>query len=1429
MIRRHLPGYLVVFLLIAPAWSMMHAEAQGGNINTFSNGSAEVTITVSGGQHSTIGFELERNTTINTASFFIKPGSAGDSPGVLELDANQDGTPEWSFNNTGYGHFGQQTVFASGNATESLGINPNQGAVVTPDSPPFLLPSGATISSGALDVGFSPTLTGGFFQTGYIHAVAKGDLNNDSNVDFVLLSRTAAINGSNATTPPTIATAFKVASYDSVAGLTMTSWQTTCTNATRVMTADLNGDNHDDVVAYAPADDQLCIHFTNRTSGGFEPQVNVTHHSSIIDLDFDDFTGNGLDEMVSIRSGGQLHVDQFSNRTNAFTNRDSVTVYVPGSVNTITLTHMYLARFDGTLNNPSVLAAQSSGEAYQMWWRTSDNDIGVSASTVSGVSQGAVIGDFDGDQDLDLVAPTSTGHTSIERDGIWWDTDSHNQLLMLTNASILDYDLDSAAHLLVPDRGTSDGNSSTLTGNLTTYGFWSWGNIQNRVSSQATEVFEPWTAPRAVHHGDMDGDGSIEQLILVGEGSQHGIFISAYHKVGYDIDRDGAVDVEAGGYAGNGSNGLSPLTIEDTTGELTSTLNLITPGLSYTSDGYGVQMASVNLSMHSITEGTFQFSNLDLYYTADFLVNANPSITGNLSNVLNQQMTAGTGSFVVPFNFSTTLNGSFVVYSPSVGYIDGAPDIALPPDPVLVLVDNEPDRVVFEWQPITEFGDDLLEFVVYREAPGQSVNVQNPYDTSVANQTIDMAVQPGQTWTYWVQSVHDFGVTSNISSPLTVTVPYPAPKSFVPNLTATDVPDDEGGALSVSWSPGDPSIVEHRIFVLATDFTDVAELTTGLEATANATSLYVAEDSAGAPLVDGTGYYVAAIGLDVYGNASSNVTTFGPVYPRNDSALPTTLDVNYTDFTGNEHEVLILARTKGLSAVAHLHQDGAPIANATLVFTVEDDQDSYLVDAMTNETGHASVDLALLSDLGPIEALGDISLTFRYDGKYDDPLAQPLDATNATQAAYGTVLVDLERTDPLPLDGDMMFDISLSVATEDVLQSAYLANMAVNWTVLDADGTEISNGSAQAGGNALPISGQGAHDGVLVLQLSSDPPTYYVPGFTAVYEFESEPVVDVNETNTSDGVDEPDEPTFPDTTLPPTLDCGTATYSWVDNGTDTSIDCTVNNPNAFEVELTFEWSVVPNTPPPISFTYDRGTTTIVEAEGSTTVSFTPVRNAPSDGLFPGTQGVGYVFTLTCTGDVQCGTMDASTASTVGELQWTLGEMPVQDIEPAPVADDASSAMTPVLVSIGLVIAVLAGIGGVLYLRGRGDLEFNDDDDEEEDYYEQAMAAPENTGRPKSVDLAASKSLEELKDSGKSLHSDAPEGLATSPSLSTSAEAFVSESIAEGAVAEEESWDEEASEDDGITVDENGTEWWADEDGTWWYREDGWEDWAVWEE
>ena len=105
----------------------------------------------------------------------------------------------------------------------------------------------------------------------------------------------------------------------------------------------------------------------------------------------------------------------------------------------------------------------------------------MSTSTIAGVAPGSVVGDFDGDQDLDIVAPRPTGHRSIENRGpLGWDGDNHNRLLTLTNATILDYDLDSAAHLLVPNAGNPDGNlppSRAMFRRTVSF----LGNTQNRV------------------------------------------------------------------------------------------------------------------------------------------------------------------------------------------------------------------------------------------------------------------------------------------------------------------------------------------------------------------------------------------------------------------------------------------------------------------------------------------------------------------------------------------------------------------------------------------------------------------------------------------------------------------------------------------------------------------------------------------------------------------------------------------------------------------------------------------------------------------------------------------------------------------------------------------------------------------------------------
>jgi hypothetical protein len=1458
MVRRQRLCFLLVFLFIAPAWSVMLAQAQGGTITTFSSGSALETVTVSSGQHGQIGFELQRNTTITSASFFIKPDSTGNSPGSIDLDVNGDGLYEWTFNQTGYGHMGRQFQFTNGNQTVVVPVQPNSANQSNPSSPSFFLPSGASVSNSNIGVGFSPELIGGFFQTGYIHDVSVGDLNGDGNDDFVLFSQVANYsvgssgNGSNSsagnttgnststTANYTVGPAFQLVSFSNATGVAFSSWTPTCNNVTRTMSADLNGDGYDDVINYAPANRLLCIHFVNSTTGAsFEPQVNVTHSAAIKGLDFADFTGNGRADMVSIQNNGVVSIDAFSNRTNTFSNEDSLTLYVTGTQTPATLSHMLLDHFNGTSNPPILIAVDSSNDGTEVFWAS--GSVVASTSTIAGISSDAVVGDFDGDGDLDIVASRSTGHRSIENTPQGWSGDNHNNVIDLTNATILDYDLDMDAHILMPSLGQVDGNPATLDGNFTAYGFQNSWNSQNRVRQQASAVLEPWTAPRAMFLGDLDGDGFIEHLVLAGEGSQHGVFISAWHQVGYDADNNGQIDFQAEGYAGNGSNGLPMLSIIDVDGNLTGILNFMSSGLSYSTDAYGIQMSEVNFSMQSLTAGAFTFSGLDVAYVSDFLVNVNPEITGNLSNVLNQQMTGGTGSFTIPFTFTTTQDGSFVIHTPTVAYIDGAPNIALPPAPVLSLVDAQPNRVVFEWQNVSDFGDDVLNFAVYRAPTGQSPTTQSPYSTSLINNSIDMDVKPGEAWSYWVRSVHDFGVTSNLSQPLNVMIPYPTPKSYLPNVTASDVPSDNGGAMQIQWSQGDESIVEHRVYVFATDFTSISSVNTTHTTDATTRTLVIQQDSAGQPLVDGDGYYVAVVGFDQYGNASDNVTTVGPVYTRNDTALPTTLEVSYVGFAQESSiPYVLLARQGSLEVEAYFHQDGQAVANHSLTLHVVGESEQYSSVATTNETGHAMFAFTSLSDLGPISAVGPMQLKVTFDGFDQDATQQPLMGASNMTDAYGIIPVTILGDSIIELDDALGFDSTFTVNANDMTQQDALANMRVYWMVTNQAGQTVDDGTADVRGNEMAISGLGAYDGTLTMYIDAEPPQFYYPSMLVSFAMEASPDDPTDPTNNQTNTTE--ESTFPDITLAPTVDCGTATYGWEDNATDVTITCSVSNPNPFEALIGFSWKIIPNTPPSIDVVYnDGGSTATVDANGTVDLTFTLVRNGPTEGLFSGLQGKGYVITLTCVdqGTNACDSMSQPTNSSDGEIQWTLGEMPVvDDGNSNTVTDETSSAMTPVVVGIGLVIAILAAIGGVLYMRGRVDED--DDDDDDEDYYGMAMDAP--TGRAETVeslDLGASKSLDELKESGIDLHEAAPEGLASSVTLGSSADAFEFGATAEDSLSSEPSDDDEetseASEyeedagDDGITVDENGTEWWEDEDGVWWYREEGWEDWAVWED
>jgi len=126
---------------------------------------------------------------------------------------------------------------------------------------------------------------------------------------------------------------------------------------------------------------------------------------------------------------------------------------------------------------------------------------------------------------------------------------------------------------------------------------------------------------------------------------------------------------------------------------------------------------------------------------------------------------------------------------------------------------------------------------------------------------------------------------------------------------------------------------------------------------------------------------------------------------------------------------------------------------------------------------------------------------------------------------------------------------------------------------------------------------------------------------------------------------------------------------------------------------------------------------------------------------------------------------------------------------------------------------------VVVLRPKDDdFDFEDEDWVEED------TTPATRPQSDSAVAKPSKTLDELKAEGAIIEEDAPSG----PSSQLFDEVDGGTEYQSEVVETEQIEPTEQSED-GITVDENGTEWYEDEVGVWWYREQGWQDWAEWQD
>ena len=136
--------------------------------------------------------------------------------------------------------------------------------------------------------------------------------------------------------------------------------------------------------------------------------------------------------------------------------------------------------------------------------------------------------------------------------------------------------------------------------------------------------------------------------------------------------------------------------------------------MAYTEHDYDIKMNFFTYAFTNIGNGTFNITNMDIGYDIDFIVENNPSAIGNLTNIINQQQTAGTGTISIPLPFMFTKSGTLSVSGLNADYLPGAPNLALPPDPVLGIDILSSEFLLLSWQDQMDFGTDLIEFEIFK-------------------------------------------------------------------------------------------------------------------------------------------------------------------------------------------------------------------------------------------------------------------------------------------------------------------------------------------------------------------------------------------------------------------------------------------------------------------------------------------------------------------------------------------------------------------------------------------------------------------------------------------------------------------------------------------------------------------------------------------
>ena len=1369
---------LMILLMLTSCIPVTFVSASGESLsfNTFTGGFANVEVNLQGGvTNNTTSIEVPRNVTFMTSGFDVAIDSDDQSPGKVWVDVGEDGVFEWEFTGLGYGDIGHQNEFYDGNNWYLSQVTSGNST-----SPTILIPSESTIQESSLEVGFFPEAGGGFFSIGSHQEVIETDIDNDSLPEPMFLLDIQSNNS----------TSIVWADWNAGAGLAMSAPLQTCDNATSISTGDINGDGSEDIVAFSTSSNTACIHLANGTS--FNPVINQSVSSGLSMAKIGDINSDGADEIVTVTTSGTLSFYSWNNTTSGLS---SPIVEVVNQNGTFGFPAILLSVYvDDLFNNgnESILVMDSTG--YWTHWQVISGAIAGPLTTFDDISRDEILTDLDGDGDIDVLGSSSQGYAMRINDGSEWDLQSFQGMISLINATVADYDNDGLLDLMTPIPGVSDGSSTTIEGNISLRQI----NSTN-ISTLSMTGLEPWSIPTSISTMDMDGDGIIEHIVSAGETSK-GVLIAGWHSIELDADGDGTPELSRTGYAGDSVNGLDSLQMRDESNAIKQDLVQIISSLQTNVDGYGISMVNLSMNVKTTGNGELNYSGLDIGYDCSFSVDQNPHLIGNLTNSLNQRMTGGIGNFTIDIPLNSTKLGLVSVLNYYAVTIPGAPNLAVPITPVLELVRATPEEVEFKWNDTVEYGLDFIEFEIFKlESSTQTVDLLNVYNNSYYNQTIDSNVSVGSTYWYVVRSTHQYGVASNLSEPLMITVPYPAPPSGLTGLSLSDVTSDQGGILNLSWNHSTDEFTNYEVYLENSQFTSVSGLNPILNISSSQNSTLITE------LTDGQEYWAAVVAVDQYGNKTEDVTSVGPAYPRNDEPNAVNLQLIASSETsiGSPFDLQVSAEVDGQEI----------IPPGTISITMETTSGSYPI-----STNWDNISLSDFSELVSFasDISGSVTFWANYSGDAGDEQTRPLAAASTSASTTVYVQADLSSTEEVyELDWENETSVRIDLDAVNSLQQNLLEGASFTWVAFNntTGSSSSGNGIIQNGFQQFVVTFN--ESGLLYVNLTN--PSWIDAGSNSLQLSLVTYGTSVEGNETEDNTTTV-TPWSPQTMLDVTIDCGDVI---IDPSEDQELDCTITNPNNYSVEISLEpdgwseWSQYILFEP----TAGQGDFTLLEFESKNLeIRVDIIQDLRDNGLFSGLIQI----------DLRQGPAEYTSPGDkplTFEIQWTLiGENVV--VEPNPQENntnqttdtkDSSSSDNTVLILGGVGGVAVIGLGVFILMRMRNS-DFEDWNEDDLDM-EPDIEAPQRASKPLPVGVA----LDEFED--KTIVDETPDRPDVINEFEDNDDYVIESDESSGEYTEEVNSDYDESDDSGISVDEHGTEWYEDEVGVWWYREEGQDDWS----